>query len=687
MSRRLPILSAAFLSVAVAAQNQPTFRSHTDVVPVYVVVRDAAGQPVHGLTRGDFNLVDRKQPQRIELFEEVSRNAAPPAPAFELPPAVKLDVAANRGVDQDRVAVIVVDDLHLYKERADRAKEIARRFIESLGSRTPIALIRTSGRGSTQVTQDHAALLAAVEGIAGERAVRRPIQAWDEQMPREANFSTDVNAAAASAATFSGHTVKDYFDDLTSYKTLRDAAGLLGSAAGRRKVFILISEGIGKDLSWVPQGQSPCLTEGGGSCYHDIAIQNMMQALQRANAVVYAVDPRGFVGLKDLVTECFPSPPGVGDADPCSSGVTDWDSVVRQAQQGLEYTTSTTGGFAVTNTDDINGGVDRIIADLENYYVLGFYPTDSTKAGFRELSVTVSRPGLIVRARPGYEVAGAPRVSGKTDALATLSSEPLPDAGLALRLFAVPLASVTRESLVALTIEVSEPRSGVENSEGRLGDDVQYAVLVVSTASGKPVMRIGNTVHLGSKAPMDASSSSGVTYQMPMMLSLNPGQYQLRASALSTQLRVGGSVYLDLAMPDFTKGPIAVSGLVIGYADGPRVPQTEAPRTASRSGPNAFGSLPFAPTLDREFKPSDSLRVYAQVRNRSPGPIDAAVSLIDQRNRAVITTSQQIASTPDRIAQVTAILPLNGLTPGAYRICLTTKTGGEPDRTVGIIVR
>jgi VWFA-related protein len=689
MVRYLSVMSATLLGAAVAAQDQPTFRAQTDLVPVYVVVRDAAGQPIHGLTKDDFSLVDRKRPQRIDLLEEISRTAASAAPTFNLPLSVTLDVAANRGVDQDRVAVIVVDDLHLYRDRADRAKDIARRFIESLGARTPIAVVRTSGRGSTQVTQDHGALLEALESITGERAIRRPIEAWDEQMPREAPFSTDVNANAAAAANINGHSVKDFFDDLTYYKTLRDAAGLLGSAGGRRKIFILISEGIGKDLSWVPEGQSPCLVQGGGACYHDIAIQNMMQALQRANGVLYAVDPRGLVSLADLQRECFPSPPRFGDADPCSSGVTDWDSVLRQAQQGLEYTSSTTGGFAITNTDDLNGGVNRIVADLDNYYVLGFYPSDAAKIGYRQLSVTVSRAGATVRARPGYEVGGRPRPSRKSDALAALTDDPLPDPGLALRLFAVPLPGATRESRVALTLEVMEPRSAVEDPEGRLGDEVQYAVLVVSTTSGKAVKRVGNTAHIGSKRPMDAGSPTGVTYQMPMTLSLEPGRYQLRASAVSGRLKTGGSVYLDLAIPDFTRNQIAVSGLIIGYADGPHVPQTETPRNSSggKAGAEAALSLLFPPSLDREFKTSDSLRVYAEVRNRTQGSIEAAISLIDQRDRAVFSTSQQIAGASDRPKSIIAIIPLNGLAPGAYRICLTTKAGAEPDRTVGVIIR
>src|SRR6516164_7534156 len=128
MNRAAIVLPAFILTTLLAAtgapigaqqagNNQQTFRSRTDVVPVYAVVRDANNAPIHGLTKDDFVLLDRKKAQSIDLFEEVSRPAAVSSPAFSFPPTLKLDVAENRGLDMDRVAVVVVDDLHLFRDR------------------------------------------------------------------------------------------------------------------------------------------------------------------------------------------------------------------------------------------------------------------------------------------------------------------------------------------------------------------------------------------------------------------------------------------------------------------------------------------------------------------------------------------------------------------------------------------
>jgi VWFA-related protein len=289
---RAAVVSASVLTALLAATgativaqqagtDQQTFRSRTDVVPVYAVVRDAKNEPIHGLTKDDFVLLDRKRAQPIELFEEVARPAAASSPAFSFPPTLKLDVAVNRGLDLDRVAVIVIDDLHLFRDRADRAKAIARELVEKMGPRTPMAVLKTTGKGSTPVTDDRAVLMTAIDGVKGDRGVRRPPEAYDMHMSTNPGFSTDPAVNAANAAETNGHSLKDFYDDLTFYRTLRDAASLLGASGGRRKVFVIISEGIGKDLSWLSGGQSPCIAERGGACYHDLAILDMMQSLQR----------------------------------------------------------------------------------------------------------------------------------------------------------------------------------------------------------------------------------------------------------------------------------------------------------------------------------------------------------------------------------------------------------------------
>ena len=71
-----PFVFAAALVVAAQAQQpqapasapQPTFRSVTQVVPLYVTVTDANGRLVGGLTRDDFTVLDNGAPQQLVNF-------------------------------------------------------------------------------------------------------------------------------------------------------------------------------------------------------------------------------------------------------------------------------------------------------------------------------------------------------------------------------------------------------------------------------------------------------------------------------------------------------------------------------------------------------------------------------------------------------------------------------------------
>ena len=60
------------VAVALGAQ-QPTFRSGTQTVPLYITVTDAAGRLVPGLTKDDFTVLDNGIPQDITVFDNTIR--------------------------------------------------------------------------------------------------------------------------------------------------------------------------------------------------------------------------------------------------------------------------------------------------------------------------------------------------------------------------------------------------------------------------------------------------------------------------------------------------------------------------------------------------------------------------------------------------------------------------------------
>ena len=67
-----------------------------------------------------------------------------------------------------------------------------------------------------------------------------------------------------------------------------------------------------------------------------------------------------------------------------------------------------TGGLAVFSTNDLRGGLARIVDDLSGYYLIGYVPDSATfgsssdQPRFHEVKVEVKRGGLKVRSRKGF---------------------------------------------------------------------------------------------------------------------------------------------------------------------------------------------------------------------------------------------------------------------------------------------
>jgi Ca-activated chloride channel family protein len=72
MRVRVTALLVLLTSAALTAQ-QPTFRSGTQTVPLYITVTDTAGRLVPNLTKENFQVFDNQQPQEISLFDNTVR--------------------------------------------------------------------------------------------------------------------------------------------------------------------------------------------------------------------------------------------------------------------------------------------------------------------------------------------------------------------------------------------------------------------------------------------------------------------------------------------------------------------------------------------------------------------------------------------------------------------------------------
>jgi VWFA-related protein len=215
----LRALAAFVLTVALVPQQTPppTFRARIDLVQVDVVVVDKDGNPVAGLKTSDFTVLDRRKPQAIATFEEIAHRHADATAPLDLPATVGRDVSSNQTAQSGRLVVMVIDDLHIYKERTDRAKEIARQVLLDLGAQSSMAVLFTSQEHSTQVTADQSRLRAAVETLKGRQSWRRPHPAVDKQRGDRIDPEDSMTTALAKVQQTQDTKAQDFFDNLTQY--------------------------------------------------------------------------------------------------------------------------------------------------------------------------------------------------------------------------------------------------------------------------------------------------------------------------------------------------------------------------------------------------------------------------------------------------------------------------------------
>jgi hypothetical protein len=136
-----------------------------------------------------------------------------------------------------------------------------------------------------------------------------------------------------------------------------------------------------------------------------------------------------------------------------------------------------------------------------------------------------------------------------------------------------------------------------------------------------------------------------------------------------------------------------LSDIVLGYANGPRVPvgrvQTLASALANRTGPRVTETrrVPFEVTLDRTFTADDGLSAYFEVARREDDrDVDLVVSIVDASNHTILALERHLAAgAPGR---VDFGLPLAPLEPGAYRLRVSATDARTVAHTeTGFIVR
>jgi VWFA-related protein len=394
--------------VSLLAQAQPSQQSEgklfetvsVRVINVDVVVTDRKGNPVHGLTANDFEVLENRVPQKITNFYEVRSNATVGGATTGAPASAA--VAQEPTPDHlKRKIVFFVDNLSLAPFNRNRVFSSMKKFADEVlrpGDEAMIATWNRSMKVRLPFTSDPKQIQQQLDIIAGESAMglqniseRRSV----ESQIREARDYTSAVSAARQYAQSVEHDLR---------QTVSALNGLLGTLAGveGKKILVLTSEGLpiqpGKEMFFfIDELKAEKQWSSGSSLIEGMGFEssNLIQSIARtANAngiTVYALHAGGLAASNEGSAE---------NARPISSNVS--QAAVSNSTDSLHLIADLTGGLATVGTNNFSNAFAKINRDLDSYYSIGYRSGTERVDRQRSVEVRPKNRNHVVRSRRSF---------------------------------------------------------------------------------------------------------------------------------------------------------------------------------------------------------------------------------------------------------------------------------------------
>lgn len=418
---------------APAANQQPNvIRSTTRLVQISVIAQDGKGEPLTGLKKEDFTVLDEGKPQKISDF--TCSSPAPNAPPPALPPHYFTNRFDLKGQDPGAITVILFDTLNTSSQDQTYVRQQVLRFLQTIKPQDHVAIYALTNNLIIlhDFTQDISALVDAVgrwapkEGAAFDASKSQAIDfAGLSGDPQWQGFQNALNNAEGLIAdqntlnrvgTTAGalEAIANHVTTLPGRKNLIWVSGGFPIQIGMSKLGAVTpdaqaptSSGAGGDpRSVAGAGQSQPV--GGGDPTNKLTrdsresgslapiVNQATLALNRANMAIYPVDASGvqLSGGMSSTGRTASNQPSLA-----SGGFYDR----QDTHDSSRILADRTGGKAFYGTNDIRGAVRSAFDDARNACTIGFYPDHGKWDGkYRELKVKASVSGAHLRYRQGY---------------------------------------------------------------------------------------------------------------------------------------------------------------------------------------------------------------------------------------------------------------------------------------------
>jgi len=581
MKTRLPVvlaLVAKLATGALAQQPQPSptpppieqqkpqtesddvVRITTNLVQVDAVVTDKDGKLVTDLKPEEIEIFEDGRKQKITHFnfnatttEQPAKDAKPAVADKNAPP---LPPSRLRPEDVRRTIALVVDDLGLSFESTHFVRDALKKFVDrQMQPGDLVAIIRTSGGMGAlqQFTSDKRQLYAAIDRVKWYASGRSGISAFAPiTPPTPGDHGAEIDATNEEFNQFREDVYAVGTLGAVNYviKGLRDLPG--------RKSILLISDGFRIFSQDDPTRNFRTLQK----------LQRLIDEAGRASVVIYTMNATGLQTLTPTAGDDLSG----RDLQQMQDAMTSRRNAAFETQEGLDYLAYETGGMPIKNTNDLSGGIRRVLADQKGYYLIGYRPDQSTfdartgRRQFHHLTVKVKRPGKFnVRMRHGfYGVSDEERPKPKTlgQQLYDALSSPFGATGIHLQLTSLFANDASAGSIMRSLLFI-DPADLTFTEEAGFHRTTIDVMAITFGDNGVPIDQIGRTYHVRfADEDYKRIMRQGLVYNLTVPIK-KPGAYQLRLSLRDSATERVGSASQFIDAPDIKKKRLALSGLVV----------------------------------------------------------------------------------------------------------------------------
>ena len=690
----IPMLLTAMLPAMaqVTGQNtQPnaegvyTMTAGSQLVVETVVVKDKQGHAIGGLTAKDFSITEDGVNQSIRFCEH-QQLPQTPLPLPVTPPSeedIKLykRLAASQITPESRDTIKYKDRrlLAFYFDMTAmppgdqmRALAAAKRFIRAqMTASDLIAIMRYQG-GSVDVLQDFTAdrnrLLSILETmVVGEGQ-------------EYAEAETDAAASDTGAAFGQDDSEFNIFNTDRQLSALQTAAKMLGLLSEKKSLLYFAS---GLRLNGVD---------------NQAQLHATVDSAIRAGVSFWPIDSRGLVAEAPLGDASQGSPGSIAMYNGTAAQALTTN--FQQSQDTLFALASDTGGKAFLDSNDLTKGIAQAQQAIGDYYILGYYTTNSAQDGkFRRIKITAgSELNANLDYRQGYyadkqfsKFNAADKERQLEDAL--MLDDPITELTVSIEIDYFQLNRA--EYFVPIVVKIPGRELSLAKRGGAEHTLIDFIGEVKDSVGGATVSNLRDNVNIKlSDATAVELSRRPIEYDAGF--TLLPGKYTLKFLARDDETGRIGTYQTTFVIPNLNKEAkrVPISSVVLSSQ---RVDLKDALYNAVKAkeqaketavNPLVQNNQKLIPSVTRVFSKSREMFVYLQAYEgpaptapasavpAAPAPVAAYVSFLNGQTK--VFESQPILATPVPGSRI-------GVTPLSFSIPLGSVPPGEYDCQVTVL--